>query len=542
MMTQTSQMQHFVSHDNQQIPYQLFPARAQNGPAAAIVLLYRNADLKEKIAALGLPECTFFAIDFTPGTINAETSDGSSVLSLQSYYFQQFIEHITTQHGLRTQDIALMAHHECAVVIAAWVVDYAPEIRAVTLLSPRFLLRKRDLLLALLKKPKAWSTLRDLRYTSQRIFRSVFAWPTPTQLVLTQTDRRAAAGTLMTFYANLGSSAKTVLMKPDSGFGCPGQLWDKAMLAQTRAFLRLHFPQHHPVPSLFDSWQQGATWEEYERLRMPEKSLLRRGYWALANFALCALGHFSSGIRIGLETGFDSGASLEYVYQNQPTGKGAVGRAVDRYYLNTLGWRCTRQRKQHVEALIAMAASLLAQQDQVVRLLDIAAGQGRYILDAIEKIEPPVEHLLLRDFDTANVEEGNRLLLQRGLNERARFEQGDAFSPADLATLPADRTLAVVSGFYELFSDNNLVLASLNGLANAVKKGGYLVYTTKLWNPKLALMARVLPSHQKGAFWLLRRRAQREIDQMVKRAGFAKVTQRVDGWGLFSVTLAKKVR
>lgn len=541
-MTQTSQMQHFVSHDNQQIPYQLFPARAQNGPAAAIVLLYRNADLKEKIAALGLPECTFFAIDFTPGTINAETPDGSSVLSLQSYYFQQFIEHITTQHGLRTQDIALMAHHECAVVIAAWMVDYAPEIRSVTLFSPRFLLRKRDLLLALLKKPKAWNTLRDLRYTSQRIFRSAFAWPTPTQLVLTQTDRRAAAGTLMTFYANLGSSAKTVLMKPDSGFGCPGQLWDRAMLAQTRAFLRLHFSQHHPVPSLFDCWQQGATWEEYERLRMPEKGLLRRGYWVLANFALRVLGHFSSGIRIGLETGFDSGASLEYVYQNQPTGKGAVGRAVDRYYLNTLGWRCTRQRKHHVEALIAMAASLLAQQGQVVRLLDIAAGQGRYILDAIEKIEPSVEHLLLRDFDAANVEEGNRLLLQRGLNERARFEQGDAFSPADLATLPADRTLAVVSGFYELFSDNNLVLASLNGLANAVKKGGYLVYTTKLWNPKLALMARVLPSHQKGAFWLLRRRAQREIDQMVKRAGFAKVTQRVDGWGLFSVTLAKKVR
>ncbi|WP_313277471.1 class I SAM-dependent methyltransferase family protein [Kosakonia cowanii] len=542
MMTQTSQMQHFVSHDNQQIPYQLFPARAQNGPAAAIVLLYRNADLKEKIAALGLPECTFFAIDFTPGTINAETPDGSSVLSLQSYYFQQFIEHITTQHGLRTQDIALMAHHECAVVIAAWMVDYAPEIRSVTLFSPRFLLRKRDLLLALLKKPKAWNTLRDLRYTSQRIFRSAFAWPTPTQLVLTQTDRRAAAATLMTFYANLGSSAKTVLMKPDSGFGCPGQLWDRAMLAQTRAFLRLHFSQHHPVPSLFDCWQQGATWEEYERLRMPEKGLLRRGYWMLANFALRALGHFSSGIRIGLETGFDSGASLEYVYQNQPTGKGAVGRAVDRYYLNTLGWRCTRQRKHHVEALIAMAASLLAQQGQMVRLLDIAAGQGRYILDAIEKIEPPVEHLLLRDFDAANVEEGNRLLLQRGLNERARFEQGDAFSPADLATLPADRTLAVVSGFYELFSDNNMVLASLNGLANAVKKGGYLVYTTKLWNPKLALMARVLPSHQKGAFWLLRRRAQREIDQMVKRAGFAKVTQRVDGWGLFSVTLAKKVR
>lgn len=541
-MTQTSQMQHFVSHDNQHISYQFFPALSQNGPATAIVLLHCNEDLSEKIAALTLPECAFFAVDLSPGKVNAETTDGSSVLSLRSYYFQQFIEHITAQHGLRTQDIALIAHHECAVVIAAWMVDYAPEIRSVALFSPRFLLRKRDLFLGLLKKPKMRNTLRDLHYTSQRILRSTFAWPTPTQLVLTQTDRRSAAGTLMRFYANLGSSAKAVLMMPDSGFGCPGQVWESAVLAQTRAFLRLHFSQHHPVPSLFDSWQQGATWEEYETLRLPERSLLRRGYWMLAHLALRVMGHLSTGVQLGLESGFDSGASLEYIYQNQPTGKGAVGRAVDRYYLNTLGWRCTRQRKQYVEALIALAASRLAQQGQAVRLLDIAAGHGRYILDAIEKVEPPVEHLLLRDFDVANVEEGNRLLLQRGLNERACFEQGDAFSPADLATLPADRTLAVVSGFYELFSDNNLILASLNGLAHAVKKGGYLVYTTKLWNPKLALMARVLPSHQKGAFWLLRRRSQREIDQLVKRAGFAKVTQRVDGWGLFSVTLAKKVR
>ncbi|MGR4051947.1 class I SAM-dependent methyltransferase family protein [Kosakonia cowanii] len=542
MMTQISQMQHFVSHDNQQIPYQLFPARSQSGPATAIVLLYRNEDPSEKIAALGMPECSFFAVDFSPGKINAEAPDGASALLLQSYYFQQFIEHITAKCGLRTQDIALIAHRECAVVIAAWMVDYAPDIRSVALFSPRFLLRKRDLLFGLLKKPKAWGTLRDLRYTSQRVLRSAFAWPTPTQLVITQTDRKAAAGTLMTFYANLGSSAKTVCMMPDSGFGCPDQVWDSAVLAQTRAFLRLHFSQHHPVPSLFDAYQQGATWEEYEALRLPEKRLLRRGYWMLAHLALRAMGHLSSGIRLGLESGFDSGASLEYVYQNQPMGRGAVGRAVDRYYLNTLGWRCTRQRKQHVEMLIALAASRLTQQGQGVRLLDVAAGQGRYILDAIEKIEPPVEHLLLRDFDAANVEEGNRLLLQRGLNERARFEQGDAFSPVDLMTLPADRTLAVVSGFYELFSDNNLILASLTGLAHAVKKGGYLVYTTKLWNPKLALMARVLPSHKRGAFWLLRRRSQREIDQLVKRAGFTKVTQRVDGWGLFSVTLAKKVR
>ena len=39
----------------------------------------------------------------------------------------------------------------------------------------------------------------------------------------------------------------------------------------------------------------------------------------------------------------------------------------------------------------------------------------------------------------------------------------------------------------------------------------------------------------------MRRRTQGEMDQLVERAGFRKVDQRIDEWGIFTVSLAVRV-
>jgi uncharacterized SAM-dependent methyltransferase len=39
----------------------------------------------------------------------------------------------------------------------------------------------------------------------------------------------------------------------------------------------------------------------------------------------------------------------------------------------------------------------------------------------------------------------------------------------------------------------------------------------------------------------MRRRTQREMDQLVAAAGFEKVDQWSDTWGIFSVSLAKRI-
>lgn len=40
-----------------------------------------------------------------------------------------------------------------------------------------------------------------------------------------------------------------------------------------------------------------------------------------------------------VETGFDSGSTLDYVYRNRPSGITPIGRLIDWSYLNAIGWR-----------------------------------------------------------------------------------------------------------------------------------------------------------------------------------------------------------
>src|SRR5262249_49446032 len=101
--------------------------------------------------------------------------------------------------------------------------------------------------------------------------------------------------------------------------------------------------------------------------------------------------------------------------------------------------------------------------------------------------------------------------------------------------------LGVVSGLYELFPDNSMVRRSLAGVAAAIPPGGYLVYTGQPWHPQLELIARALTSHRQGQAWIMRRRTQGEMDQLVEAAGFRKLEQRVDEFGTFTVSLAERM-
>ncbi|WP_372439092.1 class I SAM-dependent methyltransferase family protein, partial [Pandoraea sputorum] len=132
------------------------------------------------------------------------------------------------------------------------------------------------------------------------------------------------------------------------------------------------------------------------------------------------------------------------------------------------------------------------EQQSAVRIVDIAAGHGRYILEALKGVEPLPESILLRDYSDLNVQQGSALIEKLDLDEIARFIKADAFHRDNLAALDPKPTLAVVSGLYELFASNTQVGNSLAGLAAAVEPGGYLIYTGQPWHPQLELIARAL--------------------------------------------------
>ena len=320
-------------------------------------------------------------------------------------------------------------------------------------------------------------------------------------------------------------------------------------VARVREFLLRQFDAPPAPVSLRKAHLEGFTRREADALARPLPALSPRGlYWSATRAGLRLGGALSEGVALGHSTGFDSGSTLDYVYRNEARGAGPVGRLIDRNYLDSIGWRGIRQRKLHVEELLRLAIARLRQAGAPVHVLDIAAGHGRYVLEALQQApgstaqaaEGLPDSILLRDYSDLNVTAGAQLIRDKRLESIAQFRKGDAFDPDSIASVAPRPTLGIVSGLYELFPDNDMVTRSLSGMAAAIPAGGYLVYTGQPWHPQLELIARALTSHRGGQAWVMRRRTQQEMDELVAAAGFEKCEQRVDEWGVFTVSLAQR--
>jgi hypothetical protein len=98
----------------------------------------------------------------------------------------------------------------------------------------------------------------------------------------------------------------------------------------------------------------------------------------------------------------------------------------------------------------------------------------------------------------------------------------------------------IVSGLYELFPSNAPLRESLAGIADALEPGGLLIYTNQPWHPEVEFIARVL-TNREGQPWIMRRRTQAEMDELVRVAGFEKLEMAIDPWGIFTVSIAKRL-
>ena len=145
----------------------------------------------------------------------------------------------------------------------------------------------------------------------------------------------------------------------------------------------------------------------------------------------------------------------------------------------------------------------------------------------------------LRDYKEENVTAIRALAEELGL-ANVMTQGGDAFDRASLAAIDPRPTIGIVSGLYELFPENTPVRESLAGLADAIEPGGHLIYTNQPWHPQVEFIARVLRNRE-GKPWIMRRRTTAEMDELVRDAGFEKLAMEIDEWGMFTVSIARRV-
>jgi SAM-dependent methyltransferase len=258
---------------------------------------------------------------------------------------------------------------------------------------------------------------------------------------------------------------------------------------------------------------------------------LKNAQWAAMRLLLGSVGRLSEGIRIGYRRGFDSGSMLDYVYVNKAHGALGLGRLIDRIYLNAIGWRAIRARRELLKDVLRKE---IADRGGEVTILDVASGPGRYLQDLVEEHGPGTVRVECRDLDPAGLAQGERQARERNLTGIS-FARGDALSPLPLAPAP---DVIVVSGLYELLLDDSVIAASVEHLRDLLAPGGVLVFTTQTRHPQLEFIAHVLPNRD-GALWVMKCRPVEQAEQWAADAGFGVVTSRREPVGLFTVTTAR---
>jgi alpha-beta hydrolase superfamily lysophospholipase/SAM-dependent methyltransferase len=542
----------------------------------ALLLFHRGHEhsgrWQDTVEKLALPDVAVFAWDARGHGLSPGARGSAPNLATVIHDAEEFVRHLAGAYGIPVENMVVLAHSVGAVVASAWVHDYAPPIRGLILATPAFrvklyvpfavpFLRLKQKLLGpgyvksyvkatmLTHDPKqaelyrsdplvfpqiAVNMLLDLHDTSTRLLADAGAITVPTLLLAAGSDWIVKQSAQRQFFDGLSSPVKQMEVLPDFSHAIFHEKDRHLVVAKVRAFIQERFARPAYQPALHNAKGCDHTTAEYDRLCAPGG----RRYWPI-KLMMKTGGRLSKGIALGWERGFDSGTTLDYVYENRPRGTTFVGRMIDRNYLGSIGWRGIRVRRAHLEQALRETIERTQSEGMPVRLLDIACGAGRYVLEMLSRLKHIPMTAVLRDYMQVNLDAARRLADELGV-ANVNFEHGDAFDRASLAAVSPRPTIAIVSGLYELFPENEAVLRSLRGLADAVAPRGHLIYTNQPWHPQVEFIARVL-TNREGKPWIMRRRTQAEMDALVRAAGFAKTSQEIDAWGIFTVSVARRI-
>ncbi len=541
----------------------------------ALLLFHRGHEhsgrWEELVQLLALDDVAIFAWDARGHGHSPGPRGGAENFAVTIRDVDAFVRHISETHAVPMGNIIMLAHSLGAVSVAGWVHDYAPPIRAMVLATAAFevrlyvplarpALRLKERLLGpghvrsyvkasmlthdaeearkydadrLIFREIPVNILLDAHETGQRLVADAGAIQLPTLMLGAGSDWVVSLKAQRAFFNRLSSPVKRMDVFPAAYHAIFHERERVEVAARVREFVRERFAEPLVFPSLLDADRRGYTWEEHERLK------LRGGpQFPVIKAAMKTGGRLSKGIDLGWRSGFDSGRALDYVYQNEPAGIGKLGRLIDSAYLGSIGWRGIRQRKVNLEEGLRKLIEMTHAAGHPVRIVDIASGWGRYVLQVMRSLPDIPVTALLRDYKPENVEAARALAEELQLRD-VTVEQADAFDRASLGALQPRATIGIVSGLYELFPSNTLVGESLAGLADAIEPGGHLIYTNQPWHPQLEFIARVLRNRE-GQPWIMRRRTTAEMDQLVARAGFEKLAMEIDQWGMFSVSIARR--
>jgi alpha-beta hydrolase superfamily lysophospholipase len=483
---------------------------------------------------------------------------------------EEFAKFLKKEYSINSEDIFIVANSITSVIAAAWVHDFAPRIAGMALLAPAFEIKlyvpfakefvalgsklskklevksyvKSKVLTHDKEQQKAYDNdplitksinggmLVDFLDSGKRIVEDAAAITTPTLVFSSGKDYVVKNSSQKKFFIRLESEHKEFIGLKDFYHGVLFEQ-DRAMVYDhILRFMKECFNLQRTDPRLKPD---KFTNDEYHTLSLRMIPLAERMNFAFQKWSLGKLGFLSDGMSTGLKYGFDSGISLDYVYKNNPKGKLGIGKMMDYFYLNAIGWRGIRIRKIHLLSQIEQQIARLKEEGRTVKILDIAGGTGNYLFDIKEKY-PEIE-IVVNDFKKSNIEAGEEVIASKGI-QGMRFINHDCFDSDTYEKLGFNPNITIISGIFELFDDNKLISKAISGAVSVSEPDSSIIYTGQPWHPQLKMIAYVLNSHQEKD-WVMRRRSQKELDRVFRLNNVSKKNMLIDDFGIFTVSCGR---
>lgn len=237
----------------------------------------------------------------------------------------------------------------------------------------------------------------------------------------------------------------------------------------------------------------------------------------------------SEGLRVGHEHGFDSGPFMDHVYGNEPRGRTALGREIDRRLLR----RRTCQAFREIRALAreALDEAVAACSVPAPVVADLAAGPAPYVFEVLAA--RPGAHALLADIDPAALAQARAHALRLGLTDRVGFVQASAFDRAALERIDPAPNVVAELGLYGIYHDDELIERHFVDLAETLAPE-QIVFNVQTQNPEIEHIARVWRDHR-GERCVWRLRPLESILRWAAAAGYEPASIRSDSFGIYRV-------
>ena len=486
-----------------------------------------------------------------------------------------FVGHIRAAFGINIKESVLIANSVGSVMALRWILNYGPDVKGCILGAPAFSIKLyipfalpflrlvskfsqykfvtsyvRSSLLTrdekeaqtydsdhLITKKIGVNVLVSLFDASKNCFQRLEDFETPVLVFTAENDHIVHNRTHTQFYRRISSKIKKHILLKGFRHAVFHEMEQDKIIEPARKFLTtLFFNNGKQLPAVVPQARL-HTLQEYKELH-GKASLVKQVYYFIYRSLLKRLGQYSNGISIGLRHGFDSGLSLDYVYQNKPSGKNLLGKQVDRIYLNAVGWKGIRVRKHNLKTTLLTITDMLHSDGRIPVILDVASGPGRYLFEIQQQQNFPI-FLHLNDTDENAIKHAKHISAQYQKNN-ASYSNTNVFKTFNARDFSKVPNIIVVSGLFELYANNQQVHQVVSNLYDLLEEGGYLMYTGQPWHPQLEMIGRTL-NNRNGQRWIMRRRLQSEMDQLVESAGFTKLGTESDGYGIFTVSCAQKL-